>query len=96
MTSNKPTISTIARQVGVNVGTIRYYQRLGLIQEPPKDGRFRFYSDKVVERLFFIRRLKKVGFTLRETAGLLGVGAKNCDAVRAILQNKRTKFLQKK
>ena len=95
MTSNKPTISTIARKVGVNVKTIRYYQRLGLIKEPPKDGRFRFYSDKVVERLLFIRRLKKVGFTLRETAGLLGVGAKNCDAVRAILQNKRTKLLQK-
>ncbi len=95
MTSNKPTIGSVARQVGVNVGTIRYYQRLGLIQEPPKDGRFRFYSDKVVERLLFIRRLKKVGFTLRETAGLLGVGAKNCDAVRAILQNKRTKLLQK-
>ncbi len=92
---NKPTIGAIARQVGVNVETIRFYQRLGLVKEPPKTGGSRFYSDRVVKRLLFIRRLKKLGFTLREIGGLLGVGTKNCNAVRAKLQNKRTELLQK-
>ena len=95
MTRDKPTIGTIAHQVGVNVETIRYYQRIGLVKEPPKNGGFRFYSDKVVKRLLFIRRLKKLGFTLREIAGFLGVGRKGCREISAILQNKRTELLQK-
>ena len=94
MTRDKLTIGTIAHQVGVNVETIRYYQRFGLIKEPPRTGGFRIYSDKVVKRLLFIRHLKKLGFTLREIAGLLGVGPKGCSEVCAILQNKRTELLQ--
>ena len=95
MTRNKPTIGIIARQVGVNVETIRYYQRIGLVKEPPKNGGFRFYSDKMVKRMLFIRRLKKLGFTLREIAGFLGVGRKGCSKVCAMLQSKRTELLQK-
>ncbi len=95
MTRNKPTIGTIALQVGVSIETIRYYQRLGLVKEPPKTGGFRFYSDKAVKRLLFIRRLKKLGFTLREIAGLLGVGPKGCSEVSAMLQNKQSELLQK-
>ncbi|MCH8219948.1 MAG: MerR family transcriptional regulator [Proteobacteria bacterium] len=94
MTRNKPTIGTIARQAGINVETIRYYQRIGLVKEPRKTGGTRYYSDKVVKRLLFIRRLKKLSFTLREIADLLGVGPKGCSEVRAILQNKRTELLQ--
>ena len=94
MTRKKPTIGTIARQAGINVETIRYYQRFGLVKEPRKTGGTRYYSDKVVKRLLFIRRLKKLGFTLREIADLLGVGPKGCSEVRAMLQNKRTELLQ--
>ena len=94
MTGNKPTIGTVARLVGVNVETIRYYQRIGLVKEPRKTGGTRYYSDKVVKRLLFIRRLKKLGFTLRELASLLGVGSKGCREVCTILQNKQTELLQ--
>ena len=94
MTGNKPTIGAIARQAGVNVETIRYYQRIELVKEPRKTGGTRYYSDKVVKRLLFIRRLKKLGFTLREIAGLFGVGPKGCSEVCAMLQNKRTELLQ--
>ena len=94
MTGNKPTIGAIARQAGINVETIRYYQRFGLVKEPRKTGGTRYYSDKVVKRLLFIRRLKKLSFTLREIAGLLGVGPKGCSEVCAMLQNKRTELLQ--
>jgi len=94
MTRNKPTIGTVARQVGVNVETIRYYQRIGLVKEPLKNGGFRFYSNKVVKRLLFIRRLKELGFTLREIGGLLGAGPKGCREVSAIMKTKRTELLQ--
>ena len=94
MTRSRRTIGAIARQAGINVETIRYYQRIGLVKEPRKTGRTRYYSDKVVKRLLFIRRLKKLGFTLREIADLLGVGPKGCSEVRAMLQNKRTELLQ--
>ena len=94
MTSDKPTIGAIARQAGINVETIRYYQRFGLVKEPRKTGGTRYYSDKVVTRLLFIRRLKKLGFTLREIADLFRVGPKGCSEVSAILQDKRTELLQ--
>ncbi len=95
MSRNQPTIGTVARQVGVNVETIRYYQRIGLVNEPPKNGGFRFYSDKAVTRLLYIRRLKKLGFTLREITNLLEAGAKNCSEVSPLLINKRLELLQK-
>ncbi|MCZ6499778.1 MAG: MerR family transcriptional regulator [Gammaproteobacteria bacterium] len=95
MGRNQPTIGTVARQVGVNVETIRYYQRIGLVKEPPKNGGFRFYSDKAVTRLLYIRSLKKLGFTLREITNLLEAGTKNCSEVSAILINKRSEVLQK-
>lgn len=95
MSRNQPTIGTVARQVGVNVETIRYYQRIGLVKEPPKNGGFRFYSDKAVTRLLYIRRLKKLGFTLREITILLEARAKGCSEVGAILANKRSEVLQK-
>ncbi len=95
MSRNQPTIGTITRQVGVNVETIRYYQRIGLVKEPPKNGGFRFYSDKAVTRLLYIRRLKKLGFTLREITNLLEARAKGCSEVGPILLNKRSEVLQK-
>ncbi|MCH7508671.1 MAG: MerR family transcriptional regulator [Proteobacteria bacterium] len=95
MSRNQPTIGTVARQVGVNVETIRYYQRIGLVKEPPKNGGFRLYSDKAVTRLLYIRHLKKLGFTLREITKLLEAGAKGCGEVGAILTNKRSEVLQK-
>ena len=95
MSRNQPTIRTVARQVGVNVETIRYYQRIGLVKEPPKSGGFRFYTEKTVERLLFIRRLKTLGFSLREVTGLLEVSQNDCHAVSQILENKHAEILQK-
>jgi len=95
MSRNQPTIGTVARQVGVNVETIRYYQRIGLVKEPPKNGGFRFYSDRAVKRLLYIRHLKKLGFTLREITGLLEAGTQNCGEVDAILQKKQSEIMGK-
>ena len=68
------TIGTLASRGGVNVETIRYYQRRGLLQEPSKpSGGFRHYSTETVKRVRFIKRAQALGFTLEEIAGLLAL-----------------------
>ena len=65
-------IGNLAKSAGVGVETIRYYQRLGLLEEPPKPRRgFRNYSSETLERLLFIRRAKNFGFSLADIGELL-------------------------
>ena len=66
------TIGRLAEAAGVNVETIRYYQRQGLVDEPPKPlGGHRRYAASVVSRVRFIKRAQQLGFTLEEVTGLL-------------------------
>ena len=66
------TIGRLAVSAGVNVETIRYYQRRGLLHEPQKPfGGYRHYPAHIVERVRFIKRAQALGFTLEEVAGLL-------------------------
>lgn len=65
------TIGHLAASVGVNVETIRYYQRIGLLEEPERQGGFRYYGEAHEERLHFIRRGKDAGFSLDELRDLL-------------------------
>jgi Hg(II)-responsive transcriptional regulator len=67
------TIGKLASAAGVNVETVRYYQRRGLIDCPSADNGFRKYSDRDVERLRSIRRAKELGFTLEEIRDLLSL-----------------------
>ena len=62
----------MATAAGVNVETIRYYQRRGLLEEPAKPrGGYRSYSAEIVRRIRFIKKAQALGFTLEEVAGLL-------------------------
>jgi MerR family transcriptional regulator, mercuric resistance operon regulatory protein len=66
------TIGRLAKAAGVNVETIRYYQRRGLIGEPRKPpGGHRRYAHAVLRQVAFIRRAQQVGFTLEEIGRLL-------------------------
>jgi len=66
------TIGRLARAAGVNVETIRYYQRRGLVNEPHKpQGGHRRYPAGAVERIAFIRRAQQLGFSLAEVKELL-------------------------
>jgi MerR family mercuric resistance operon transcriptional regulator len=66
------TIGALAKAAGVNVETIRYYQRRGLLDEPAKPpGGQRRYADAVVGRMGFIRRAQQLGFSLEEVKSLL-------------------------
>lgn len=67
------TIGKLADAAGVNVETVRYYERRGLLRQPPRTaGGYRRYSDADLWRLSFIARGKALGFTLAEIAELLG------------------------
>lgn len=68
------TIGALARKAGVNVETIRYYQRRGLVPEPAKPlGGIRSYAPEYVRRLRFIKRAQQLGFSLEEVGELLSL-----------------------
>ena len=72
--SDPYTIGALARQVGGNVETIRYYQRRGLIGEPRRPpGGIRRYGEAYAERLRFIRQAQELGFNLEEVKELLAL-----------------------
>jgi DNA-binding transcriptional MerR regulator len=67
------TIGQLAHDAGVNIETIRYYERRGLLRDPPRTAAgYRQYSATDLWRLQFIARAKQLGFTLTEIAGLMG------------------------
>jgi MerR family mercuric resistance operon transcriptional regulator len=68
------TIGQLARKAQVNVETIRYYERRGLMPEPPRrESGYRQYSEPDVTRIKFIRRAQTLGFTLKEISELLSL-----------------------
>ena len=75
----------LAERAGVGKETIRYYERRGLLPEPPRtDAGYRQYAPEDVRRLRFIRTAQKLGFTLDEIGGLLSLRVESdgsCEAV---------------
>ena len=65
-------IGQVARKAGVGVETVRFYEREGLLEEPPRRASgYRQYSDQVVKRIRFIKRAQQLGFSLKEITELL-------------------------
>lgn len=84
------TIGALANEAQVNVETIRFYQRKGLVQEPDKpQGSVRRYGAQDLERVRFIKSAQRLGFSLDEIALLLKLddGA-HCDEARAQAEHK--------
>ena len=71
------TIGRLARKAGVGVETIRFYERKGLIEQPPRprDGGYRVYPEETAHRIRFIRQAQELGFSLREVQDLLSLRA---------------------
>ena len=68
------TIGRVARRAGVGVETIRFYERKGLLEDPPRRrSGYRQYPEEAVARIRFIRRAKDLGFSLREVHELLSL-----------------------
>ncbi len=84
------TIGALARTAGVNVETIRYYQRRGLLPKPGKPvAGYRRYPADTLARLRFIQRAQELGFTLREIGDLLALGGGSCRETQRLAERKR-------
>ena len=92
-------IGALSQRTAVNIETIRYYEKIGLLPSPPRtEGGHRLYPDAHLKRLIFIRRSRELGFTLDEIRNLLGLveGGYTCAEVQgaalAHLKNIRRKI----
>jgi len=89
------TIGHLAKAAKVNLETVRYYQRIGLIDEPAKPVQgYRIYPAQTVTRIRFIKRAQQLGFKLQEVAQLLQMGDGQCDDVRSQAEQKRLQIDQ--
>ena len=79
------TVGELAERAGVNIETVRYYERRGLLPEPARTASgYRRYEPGALARLRFIKRAQGLGFTLHEVEELLALrvrGGATCDAV---------------
>ena len=84
------TIGQLAKAASVNVETIRFYQRIGLIRAPAKPPRgVRRYADGDAARLHFVRRAQELGFALAEIRQLLALeDGQSCSAARTLAAHK--------
>ncbi|MGB6603038.1 MAG: MerR family DNA-binding protein [Steroidobacteraceae bacterium] len=84
------TIARLAAFGGVHVETVRYYQRLRLMPEPPRPaGGIRRYTEEDAARLRFIKRAQTMGFTLAEIRSLLALEQRrSCRATRELAATK--------
>ena len=84
-------IGQLAEAAGTKVETIRYYERIGLLDEPQRtSGNYRAYSPDHLARLSFIRRARDLGFTLDQVRTLIGLAdrsGQSCDEVDAIARS---------
>src|SRR5438128_678383 len=88
------TIGHLAKKAGINLETVRYYERQGLLPKPPRSASgYRLFPSEAARRLRFIQRAKELGFSLREIQELLSMrvapGTKNTE-IRARAEAKIT------
>lgn len=92
-------IGEVAKRAGVGIDTVRFYEREGLIDEPPRrPSGYRQYPPETVPLIRFIKRAKDLGFTLREIEELSSLrdgGGKRRSAVRALAEVKLKDIDQK-
>ena len=91
MTANL-TIGEIARQAGVRIDTVRFYEKRGLIPHPHRrPSGYRIFTEETVRRIRFIKRAQELGFTLDEISDLLALRVSRrarCADVMAIARHK--------
>ena len=93
------TIGTLSKRTGVNIETIRFYERAGVLPRPARTaGGHRVYRPDHQKRLIFVRRSRELGFSLDDVRGLLGLvdgGRYTCAEVRTIALDHLTDIRRK-
>ena len=88
----KFTIGKLAKKANVNLETIRYYERRGLLPEPPRNkSGYRQYSIEEVKRTEFIKRCQALGFSLKQISELLSlkiIPGTTCDDIKVRVETK--------
>jgi MerR family mercuric resistance operon transcriptional regulator len=86
MAASEPfAIGVLSRRSGVNVETVRYYERAGLLPKPARSfGGYRLYRPSDVDRLRFIRRARDLGFSLDEVRRLLDLADRRSRSCRRV------------
>lgn len=82
----------LSTRAGVNPQTLRYYERRGLLPDPPRSSAgYRVYPEEAVATVRFVKRAQDLGFTLDEIAELLhlaGGGPRRCESARALAETR--------
>ena len=81
------TIGSLAKSANVGVETIRFYERKGILEQPPKIGGFRYYKEADVRRIRLIKKLQDIGFRLDEIKGFL-ITETCCPESKALIREK--------
>jgi DNA-binding transcriptional MerR regulator len=84
-------IGDVAKQTGVAVGALRYYESLGLLQSERGDNGYRYYGAQAIQQVQFIKKAQALGFSLEDVGEILSVhqqGDMPCLFVQALLQTK--------
>jgi MerR family transcriptional regulator, copper efflux regulator len=93
------TSGEVAEQAQVQVETLRYYERMGLVAHPPRSAsNYRLYSQETVRRVQFIKRAQELGFSLKEIMELLALRATPetpCADIRRLALEKITTIEEK-
>ena len=87
-------VGEIAEKIGVNIETLRYYEKIKIMPKPKRmESRYRIYDELDLKRLLFIKRAKELGFTLKEIKELLNIKIEStatCGDVKHLAENKLT------
>lgn len=86
-------IGQVAKQSGISIETIRYYEKEGLLEKPERtESGYRQYDESVIERLSFIQQAKGLGFTLAEILELLSLEIKKASTSKDVKQMAQLKL----
>jgi len=93
-------IGEVARETGASIDTVRYYEKLGLLDKPIRsDGGFRLYPKEAIDKLRFIKKAQSLGLTLSEIKGIMRCSEEGlkpcCDLVRKLFTEKITELESK-
>lgn len=90
------TISKVAKALDINIETVRFYERRGLITQPAKpEVGYRQYPEDTVNRIRFIKRAQELRFTLDEIANLLSLNDHPCSQAQDLAEQKLSAVKEK-
>jgi Hg(II)-responsive transcriptional regulator len=85
-------VGQLAKEGGINVETVRYYEKMKLLPKPKRrESRYRVYDENDLKRLLFIKRAKELGFMLKEIIELFGLridSRAKCGDVKHLTEHK--------